>query len=120
MKTGTLIILIFLGGTFVFIVAIFPMACPLYQYLPPIRESQKKEVTKLMIKHLEGKYYRIKFSSRDSNINVSNTLTKLVVGKKDPWGNPLQFKISPSSRIKIYSYGPDGKPHTKDDIKRKL
>jgi type II secretion system protein G len=34
----------------------------------------------------------------------------------DPWGNPYAYKTSKTEPYVVYSYGPDGKPGTADDV----
>jgi hypothetical protein len=36
----------------------------------------------------------------------------------DPWGTPYQLVRTSSGEAKVFSAGPDGRPHTRDDVLR--
>jgi len=38
----------------------------------------------------------------------------------DPWNNPYQYKAVSATAFRIWSYGPDCAPGTKDDISTEL
>lgn len=59
------------------------------------------------------------FPATAQGLNVLVEIRRLDEYPKDPWGNPYQYRC-PSDQGKdfdIWSFGPDGKEGTEDDVK---
>ncbi len=124
MKTRNLIISIIAGWLFWAIVAFVIATNPLW--LPPVFSKQKKEAAQKWLQKFEHDFVMTYKPWNEKNVPNPNILIEKIINlKKDPWGNPYWYEIRKSDKkgniyIILYSSGPDEKPNTKDDIKKRI